>query len=108
MPVPVVGLRSLSLQNSWPFPRFEGAPLTQGSLSLITHRHTNIGIIEACDSDSLAGAGQRSMPADQLVSEIGQAGTSWTVAFPVAPMQEAQPTPTTSTRAAQTGTTGAH
>jgi hypothetical protein len=40
---------------------------------------------------------QRSTPADQLVSEIGQAGA------PVAPVREAQPSAPTSTSAAQTG-----
>ncbi|MGC2075605.1 MAG: hypothetical protein WA728_06145 [Xanthobacteraceae bacterium] len=41
-----------------------------------------------------APTAQHSTPADQLVSQIGQAGTSGTVASPVANVQEAQPTPT--------------
>jgi hypothetical protein len=44
-----------------------------------------------------APTAQRFRSADQLVSEIGQAGASGTVASPVAPVQEAQPTPTPST-----------
>jgi peptidoglycan/xylan/chitin deacetylase (PgdA/CDA1 family) len=50
-----------------------------------------------------APTAQHSAPADQLVSEIGQAGTSGTVTAPVAPVQEAQPTPTPSTGPAQNG-----
>ncbi|MGB8631982.1 MAG: polysaccharide deacetylase family protein, partial [Xanthobacteraceae bacterium] len=48
-----------------------------------------------------APTAQHSTPADQLVSQIGQAGTSGTVASPVANVQEAQPTPTPSTGPAQ-------
>ena len=50
-----------------------------------------------------APTAQHSTPADQLVSEIGQAGTSGTVTAPVDPVQEAQPTPTPSTGPAQNG-----
>jgi peptidoglycan/xylan/chitin deacetylase (PgdA/CDA1 family) len=46
---------------------------------------------------------QHSTRADQLVSEIGQAGASGTVASPVATVQEAQPTPIPSTDPTQTG-----
>jgi peptidoglycan-N-acetylglucosamine deacetylase len=49
-----------------------------------------------------APTAQHSAPADQLVSEIGQAGTSG-LAAPVATVQEAQPTPTPSTGPAQNG-----
>ena len=46
---------------------------------------------------------QHSRPADQLVSEITQAGTSRTVASPAATVQEAQPTPSPFTGPAQNG-----
>jgi peptidoglycan-N-acetylglucosamine deacetylase len=50
-----------------------------------------------------APTAQRSRPADQLVSEIGQAGASGTVTLPIATAQEAQPTPTPSIVPAQNG-----
>jgi hypothetical protein len=50
-----------------------------------------------------APTAQHSRSADQLVSEIGQAGASGTVASPVATVQEAQPTPTPYTGPAQSG-----
>jgi peptidoglycan/xylan/chitin deacetylase (PgdA/CDA1 family) len=46
---------------------------------------------------------QHSRPADQLVSEITQAGVSGTLASPVATVQEAQPTPTPYIGPAQNG-----
>jgi peptidoglycan-N-acetylglucosamine deacetylase len=52
-----------------------------------------------------APTAQHSAPADQLVSEIGHAGTSGTVTAPVASVEEAQPTPTPSTGPAQNGST---
>ena len=50
-----------------------------------------------------APTAQHSTPADQVVSEIGHAGTSGTVASPVAHVQDAQPTPAPSTGPAQNG-----
>ena len=48
---------------------------------------------------------QHSTPADQLVSEIGPAGASGTVASPFATVQETQPVPSSSTGPAQNGST---
>jgi peptidoglycan/xylan/chitin deacetylase (PgdA/CDA1 family) len=60
-------------------------------------------IVRQAPAPESAPTAQHSSPADQLVSEIGQAGTSGTLASPVVTVQEAQPTPPPSTSPAQNG-----
>jgi peptidoglycan-N-acetylglucosamine deacetylase len=72
------------------------------SLALIGFLAAPQIIVRQTPSPESAPTAQHSAPADQLVSEIGQAGPSRT-AGSVAPVQEAQPTLTPSTGPAQNG-----
>jgi peptidoglycan-N-acetylglucosamine deacetylase len=73
------------------------------SLALIAFLAAPQIITRQTSAPESAPTAQHSRPADQLVSEISQAGASGTGAPPVATVQEAQPTPTPSTGPAQNG-----
>jgi peptidoglycan/xylan/chitin deacetylase (PgdA/CDA1 family) len=75
------------------------------SLTLIGFLAAPQIIARQASAPESAPTAQHSKPADQLVSEIGPAGASGTVASPVATVQETQPVPSPSTGPAQNGST---